>query len=239
MRLSKYLSNAGVASRRKAEEIIQSGTVEVNGEIVTVPQTQVEPSDNVKVSGRIITPPDRKAYIILNKPRGIITTMRDTHGRPTVRGLLKDLKVRVYPVGRLDKDVSGVLLCTNDGELAHRLAHPRYEIPKTYSVKVKGILTEPVIKRLREGVTLEEGKTAPAVIKNIKRKRHTNSTTMELTLYQGWKRQIKRMFREVGYPVQHLERIRFAFLETGGLPAGHYRNLTPEELTKLKKLVGI
>lgn len=235
MRLAKYIAGAGIASRRKAEDLIFKGKVEVNGETVTTPQTLVEEGDIVKVSGKEIATEEDYVYILLNKPEGFITTMRDPHRRETVELLLKDIKERIFPVGRLDKDVSGVLLFTNDGDLAYRLTHPRFQIPKTYSVKVKGLITPKATKTLREGVKLEEGKTAPAQVDKVRLNRQSNSSTFELTICQGWKRQVKRMCREVGFPVLRLQRTTFANLNTQDLPLGKHRHLTKLEVEKLKK----
>ncbi len=236
MRLSRYLACSGVASRRKAEEIIGQGTVEVNGEIVTVPQTLVGPGDTVKVRGKTVKPAEEFVYILLNKPEGFITTMNDPHQRQTVAAFLKDVKKRVFPVGRLDMDVSGVLLFTNDGSLAYRLTHPRFRIPKTYRVKVKGIIGPQAINKLREGVSLEEGKTAPAEIAKVRLNRQSNSSTFELTIYQGWKRQVKRMCRELGFHVLYLQRISFASIKTVDLPVGKHRHLTEKEVAGLYKI---
>ncbi len=236
MRLAKYIAGAGIASRRKAEELIFNGKVEVNGETVKTPQTLVESGDVVKVSGKPISPEEEHVYILLNKPEGFLTTMRDPHRRDTVTLLLKDIKERIFPVGRLDKDVSGLLLFTNDGDLAYRLTHPSFQIPKTYRVKVKGIITPKATKILREGVNLEEGKTAPAQVNKVRLNRQSNSSTFELIIFQGWKRQIKRMCREVGFPVINLQRIAFASLNAQDLPIGKYRHLTKMEVEKLKKV---
>jgi len=239
LRLSKYLSRAGVASRRKAEELIRAGMVEVNGEVAYLPQTRVNPGDIVEVSGRPVLPPSRYLYILLHKPRGYVTTMHDPGGRPAVGDILPNLPVRVYPVGRLDKDVSGVLLFTNDGELAYRLAHPSYEVPKTYRVEVAGLPAHTVLQHLRRGVILEEGKTAPAQIRKVKMINSGGNALLDVTLHQGWKRQVKRMFQAVGHPVRKMQRIRFAFLEVEGLAPGSYRYLHKIEIEGLQKLVGL
>lgn len=239
MRLAKYLATGGVASRRKAEEMIRKGLVKVNGKTVIVPQTLVSAVDEVLVAGCRVKLPSSHTYILMHKPRGYLTTMSDPRGRPSVRELMDGLAVRVYPVGRLDQDVSGVLLFTNDGELAHRLAHPRYGIRKTYRVKVRGILSNADLRGLREGIVLEEGRTAPAEVARLRLNRSSNCSVFELTLIQGWKRQVKRMCRALAHPVLRLERIRFAFLGVDNLRAGSYRHLNEIEVDKLRKLAGL
>lgn len=239
MRLVKFLAGAGVASRRRAEDIIRQGLVEVNGEKVILPQAPVTDEDEIKVSGKIINRPERFIYILLNKPAGYLTTMYDPQRRPTVGSLLKEMPERVYPVGRLDKDVDGVLLFTNDGELAHRLTHPGFGIPKTYFVQVRGIIPENALKNLREGIMLEEGKTGSVSIRHLRLNRRKRISSFEMTMKQGWKRQVKRMCRAVGFPVIKLERIRFAFLEVKDISPGSYRFLEPTEIKKLRKLAGL
>lgn len=239
MRLAKYLASAGVASRRRAEIMIREGLVKVNGRTVIVPQTLVSPDDKILVGESKIELPLSFTYILLHKPPGYLTTMKDQRGRPTVNELLDGLKVRVYPVGRLDRDVSGVLLFTNDGELAHRLAHPRYGVRKTYRVKVRGILSRADRRSLREGIMLEEGRTAPAGVSGVHLDKGSNCSIFELTLVQGWKRQVKRMCRAIAHPVISLERICFAFLGTGKLPPGGYRHLNASEVARLRKLAGL
>jgi len=238
MRLSKYLSRAGVSSRRKAEELIRQGEVKVNGKVVTLPQEDVSPEDEIRVSGESVELTEEYIYILLNKPEGYVTTMYDPGGRPTVKEFLKECPYRVYPVGRLDRDVSGVLLFTNDGELAHRLTHPSFEVPKTYRVEVKGIPSDSALENLSNGVELEEGKTAPARVSKVG---HNNkgTTLLDITLHQGWKRQVKRMCRVIGHPVLKMKRIKFAFLETGHLSTGAFRYLNPQEAKKLRQHVNL
>jgi len=239
LRLAKYLAAAGVASRRRAEVMIREGLVKVNGQTVVIPQTLVSPDDNVLVRGRKVKLPRSFTYVLLHKPPGYLTTMNDPRGRPTVNELLDGLKVRVYPVGRLDRDVSGVLLFTNDGELAHRLAHPRYGVKKTYRVKVRGILSRADRRSLRRGIMLEEGRTAPAEVSRVRLDRGSNCSIFDLTLVQGWKRQVKRMCLAIAHPVIRLERTCFAFLGTGKLPPGSYRHLDAGEVARLRELVGL
>lgn len=231
-RLQKILARAGIASRRKAEELILHGHVTVNGRVVTELGTKSDPErDHIKVDGKSIRL-QPLVYLVLNKPKGHVTTLADPEGRPTVADLLRGVKVRVYPVGRLDYDAEGLLLCTNDGELAHRLMHPRYEVPKIYQVKVKGVMEEKAFTKLRRGIVLEEGRTAPARIKPL-HKTEANSW-IELTIREGWNRQIKRMCERVGHPVLKLQRIRYGPLELGDLPLGQHRMLTPREVALLK-----
>lgn len=231
-RLQKILARAGIASRRKAEDLILHGHVTVSGRVVTELGTKADPErEHIKVDGKRISL-QPLAYLVMNKPKGYVTTLADPEGRPTVADLLKGVKVRVYPVGRLDYDAEGLLLCTNDGDLAHRLMHPRYEVPKTYRVKVKGVMEEKALAKLRRGIVLEEGRTAPARVLPI-RKTETNSW-IELTIREGWNRQIKRMCERVGHPVLKLQRVRYGPLELGDLPVGRCRKLAPHEVALLK-----
>ncbi len=237
MKLARYLSLAGVTSRRKAEELIRQGVVSVNGEVVNRPEERVSPSDRVRVREKRVEIPGEYVYLLLNKPAGVITTMEDPQGRPTVSDLVKGVKARVYPVGRLDKDTTGVLLLTNDGELSFKLQHPRYGVAKTYRAGVKGVLSSAALQKLREGIRLEEGRTAPAEVKLIKADERSTEALLEITLRQGWKRQVKRMCRAAGMKVLWLQRVRFAFLGLEGVPRGAYRHLTPGEVRRLKELV--
>ncbi|MFO7952394.1 MAG: pseudouridine synthase [Bacillota bacterium] len=237
MRLAKYLAQSGVASRRHAEEIIRQGRVEVNEIIIELPQKIVSVNDTIKVDGKLITGPEEKIYILLNKPPGYISTVKDTHGRPTVIELIKDTKARVYPVGRLDVDTSGVLLMTNDGELAHRLTHPRYQVKKTYHARVTGVPSEKSLAKLREGIYLEEVKTAPAGATMLHASTDHREALLEITLAEGKKRQVKKMCAEIGHPVINLKRVTFAGLDDNGLPEGAHRFLVEEEINYLYKLV--
>lgn len=233
-RLQKIISQAGIASRRKAEELILQGRVEVNGKVVRTLGAKADPEkDHIKLNGRLIQPGQYKVYLMLNKPKGYVTTLKDPQGRPTVIELLRGVHQRVYPIGRLDFDAEGLLLFTNDGELAEHLMHPRYETPRTYLVKVKGVLEDQEIQRLEAGVSLMDGMTAPCRIKKV-RKTAENSW-IELSIHEGRKRQIKRMLEHVGHPVLKLKRIRFAGLELLGLEVGEYRYLTGKEIQQLKK----
>ena len=224
MRLNAYLARSGVASRRKADELIKAGRVRVNGEPGEL-NTFVEPGDRVEVDGREVSA-QRLAYVLLHKPAGVVTTASDPQGRPTVVELV-DQDVRVVPVGRLDVDTTGALLLTNDGNLAHRLAHPRYEVEKVYEAEVEGEPSEEALHRLAEGVELEDGMTAPADI------RHLGPSAIELSIHEGRNRQVRRMLEAVGHSVRRLHRSRYAGLTVEGLGPGEWRALAPEEVENL------
>ncbi len=234
-RIQKIISAAGVTSRRAAEELITEGRVRVNGQVVTELGTKADPSkDHIKVDGKLINPQQPQTYIMLNKPAGFVTTMSDPEGRPTVQDLLKGVKVRVYPVGRLDYNTEGLLLLTNDGDFAHLITHPKHEFPKTYLAKVKGVLEDGQIDNLEKGIYLDDGKTAPARIKKI-RKEEANSW-LEITIHEGRKRQVRRMFDRVGHSVIRLKRVRTGNQTLGDLQEGSFRYLTNDEVTGLKEL---
>src|SRR5215212_3271350 len=216
VRLNAYLARAGVASRRSADELIKAGRVKVNGEPGQL-NTFVEARDRVEVDGEAVAA-QRLAYVLLHKPAGTVTTARDPQGRPTVVDLV-DLPERVVPVGRLDVDTTGALLLTNDGPLAHRLAHPRYGVEKVYEVDVDGRPSEEALRRLEEGVELDDGRTAPAKVRRL------GPSRLELTLHEGRKHQVRRMCEAVGHPVTRLHRNRYAGLGVGGLAAGEWREL--------------
>lgn len=237
MRLSKYLSTAGVASRRRAEEIIASGRVAIDGKVITLPQHRVKGGEEVTVDGRAVQPAKVKQYLLLDKPAGFLCTVTDPHGRPTVLDLINAGSARLYPVGRLDLDTTGLLLLTDDGELAYRLTHPRFGVEKKYSVQVKGVPGPAALRRLARGVRLEEGPTAPARVRLLRRKR--DSAHLEITLIEGRKRQIKRICAAVGHPVLRLRRTGFAFLTAAGLESGACRRLSGEEVHRLYRLVGL
>jgi 23S rRNA pseudouridine2605 synthase len=233
-RLQKIISAAGITSRRAAEELIREGRVRVNGKVVTELGTKADATkDHIKVDGKLINPKQPPTYIMLNKPVGFVTTMSDPEGRRTVQDLLKGIKVRVYPVGRLDYNTEGLLLMTNDGDFAHLITHPKHEFPKTYLTKVKGVVEESQIDNLEKGIYLDDGKTAPAKIKKI-RKEEANSW-LEITIHEGRKRQVRRMFDRVGHSVIKLKRIRTGNLSLGDLPEGSYRYLTPVEVQALRE----
>ncbi|MBM2824253.1 MAG: pseudouridine synthase [Thermoleophilia bacterium] len=234
MRLNAFLARSGVASRRRADELIRDGRVRVNGEVGEL-NTVVGEHDVVEVDGQRVEPQPLH-YVLLNKPPGVVTTAADPHGRPTVVDLVSH-EARVVPVGRLDVDTTGALLLTNDGELAHRLAHPRYGVAKVYDVDVGGSPSPEALAKLRAGVELEDGETAPAEARIIRR--GTRVSRIELTLHEGRKHQVKRMCAAVGYPVQHLHRRRYAGLRLVGLDPGQWRELTPEEVAELRRAVGL
>ena len=230
MRLNAYLARAGVASRRRADELIKAGRVRVNGapgELNTV----VGSRDVVEVDGERVRP-QKLAYVLLHKPAGVVTTARDPQGRPTVVDLVQTA-ARVVPVGRLDADTTGALLLTNDGPLAHRLAHPRYGVEKVYVADVGGRPSDETIRLLAAGIELDDGPTAPARARRLGRSR------IELVLHEGRTHQVKRMFEAVGHPVVRLHRSRYAGLDTKGLEPGEWRELTREEVDRLRRLVGL
>jgi 23S rRNA pseudouridine2605 synthase len=227
MRLAKYLASAGVASRRASEEIVRSGRVTVGGETVTDPARDVGPGDGVALDEVPVEQPAERVVYALNKPAGVLSTARDTHGRPTVVSLVA-AAARLYPVGRLDADTTGLILLTNDGELANRLTHPSFEVPKTYRATISGgPVRDAAIRALRAGVELDDGPTAPARVRRVA------ADTLELTIHEGRKRQVKRMCEAVGHPVKRLERIGFGPLELGDLKPGRHRRLTAGELRRL------
>jgi len=230
MRLNAYLARAGVASRRRADALIKAGRVTVNGARGEL-NTFVERADDVRVDGRVIGA-QRLRHVLLNKPRGTITTARDPQGRPTVVDLVGG-DVRVVPVGRLDRDTTGVLLLTNDGPLAHRLAHPRYEVEKAYVADVEGEPGDDVLRRLAEGVELDDGATAPARVRRV------GPSRLELVLHEGRNRQVRRMLETVGHPVLKLRRSRYAGLGPGRLRPGDWRDLTGAEVASLRRRVGL
>jgi 23S rRNA pseudouridine2605 synthase len=227
VRLNAYLARAGVASRRKADELIKAGRVTVNGGPGQL-NTFVGARDSVEVDGRPVAK-QRLAYVLLHKPAGVVTTASDPHGRRTVVELV-DVPERVVPVGRLDADTTGALLLTNDGELAHRLAHPRYGVEKTYVVDVTGAPSDEALRVLGEGVELEDGRTAPARVRRLAPSR------VELTIHEGRKHQVKRMLEAVGHPVTRLHRSAYAGLTPEGLEPGQWRELEPSETARLRSL---
>jgi pseudouridine synthase len=236
VRLQKLLAQAGVASRRKAEDLIAEGRVVVNGKPVTTLGTTVDPAvDVVVVDGRPVPRHAPLLYILLHKPRGYVTTCDDEQGRPTVFDLLKRQSVRLFPVGRLDVNSEGLLLLTNDGELANRLLHPRYRVPRTYLIRVQGIITAQALERLRRGMVLEDGKTLPARVEVVRQAE--KSCWLRMTLYEGRHRQIHRMLQRCGgYSVTRLRRIAMGPLTLAGLPPGRYRPLESFEVVRLKRV---
>ncbi len=231
MRINKYIASCGVASRRVADELISKGKVSVNGKNLQEPGYDVRENDVVRVFGRIIQPESRKAYYLLNKPTGYVTTTMDKEGRPTVMDLVQE-DIRLFPVGRLDYNTSGLLILTNDGDLSNRLMHPSREFPKTYRVRVAGTVTQKDVKQLERGIDIGNFVTSPAKATLIRHDR--NSSVVELTIYEGKNRQVRRMFKALGYPVQELERIGLGNLGIGRLARGSYRKLSREEIEYLK-----
>lgn len=231
-RLQRYMARAGVASRRKCEELIACGRVSVNGAVVTEPGSRVYPGDAVALDGREIRPEARR-YILINKPAGVVTSVSDPQGRPTVTQLIGS-RERLFPVGRLDLETTGLLLITNDGDLAHRLMHPSFEIDKVYVAGIKGEISAADIERLGTGVQLEDGMTAPAKAQVVGRRRQ--GSLIELTIHEGRKRQVRRMLEAVGHQVISLHRCRYAMLTDEGLAPGDFRELREGELQTLRQL---
>ena len=233
-RLQKVMAHAGVASRRKSEEIIKEGRVKVNGKVVTEMGVKVDPEvDKIEVDEKVISK-EKRVYLLLYKPEGYVTTVDDPRGRKTVLDLIKGIKQRIYPVGRLDYDTSGLLLLTNDGQLTYVLTHPSHEIEKTYLVKAKGYISDQKLNNLEKGIELTDGLTAPAKAELINRK--SENTEFTLTIHEGRNRQVRRMCKKIGNPVNKLKRISFAHLDLSELNPGEYRHLSDEELKKFKDL---
>ncbi len=236
VRLQKAIARSGIASRRKAEELIQQGLVTVNGETVMTLGAKVDPvHDHIKVNGRHLKsqPPDM--FLMLNKPLGYISTLHDPAGRPTIKALVPKPSLRLFPVGRLDYDSEGLLLLTNNGDIAQACLHPAHHVPKTYLVKIKGILEDQEIQQLRHGLMLEDGPTAPAKVKKAG-KAEANSW-VEITIHEGRNHQVKRMFEQIGHPVIRLKRIQFGPLNLGTLPPGQTRYLTDKEANALRQIL--
>ncbi len=234
-RLQNILALSGVASRRASAELILGGFVEVDGRVVREKGLRLDPEKHrIKVKGKEIGAPEKKYYFLLNKPPGYISTVSDTHGRRKVLDLFADIPARLYPVGRLDKDTTGVLIVTNDGELAHRLAHPGYEVEKEYRVTVDKALDKITITRMSEGVDIEGKKTSPCLIKAAGGSKDKN--VYSVRLHEGRKRQIKKMFESVGAVVRELDRVKYAGLSCKSVPVGSRRELTRDEVTRLKKI---
>lgn len=235
-RLQKVLAARGVASRRKCEELILAGRVTVNGTKIDQLGFKVDDEhDKIEVDGKVIGKVPF-VYLMLHKPTGVITSASDPQGRKVVTDLVKDIKERVYPVGRLDLDTSGLLLMTNDGELANKIAHPSFEIDKVYLATVKGIPSEEALKRLREGVMLEDGMTYPAQAELTFKDPQLNQATIKLIIHEGRNRQVRRMCQAVGHPVVKLKRVQLGFLTLGKLAPRQYRMLTPQEVDRLRQL---
>ncbi|RED61574.1 pseudouridine synthase [Cohnella lupini] len=232
-RLQKVLANAGVASRRKCEELITAGKVTVNGEVVTELGVKADPTkDAITVSGKPIKK-EAKVYIIFNKPKGVITSVSDPQGRSVVTDYLKEIKERLYPVGRLDYDSEGLLLMTNDGDLAHKLTHPSHHVPKTYHATVERVPHGNALEKLQKGIKLEDGMTAPAEVEYHDIDPEKKFATISITIHEGRNRQVRRMFEAINHPVTRLKRISFGGLQLGNLQRGKNRRLSAEEVSKL------
>ena len=232
MRINKYIAQAGVASRRKADELIAAGNVKVNGAVLREPGYNVEEGDVVEINGRRIEAQEKKVYILLNKPLGYVTTVSDDKERLTVMDLVKDVDARIFPVGRLDYNTSGMLIMTNDGDFAYKLTHPKHELTKTYRARVAGVLSTEKVWKLRNGVDIGGFVTSKArvdVVRGLPK-----STIVDITIHEGKNRQVRKMFKAVGNNVQELERIAIGNIRLGRLAEGHYRKLTKEEIEYLK-----
>lgn len=232
VRLQKYLANCGIASRRKAEEMIRAGRITVNGAVVTSMGEKIDPAKvRVSCDGKPVIPPKEFVYILLNKPKGYVTTLSDPQRRPIVTSLVEDLPERLFPVGRLDLDTEGALILTNDGSLAQKIQHPSHETSKTYEALVQGHPGQRKLRQLEEGILLEEKMTAPASIKVLK---HLHRQTLvQITIHEGRKRQVKKMFEFIGNPVINLKRIAYGRLHLGKLPTGKYKMLNHRDLKKI------
>lgn len=238
MRLHVYIAHSGLCSRRAAEKLIEEGRVEVNGELVLEMGIKVGPDDEVRVDGNPVR--ISKHYtVLLNKPTGVVTTLSDPQKRPTIVRYLPDYGVRFKPVGRLDMDTEGLLICTNDGELAHRLAHPSFGIEKEYQAVISGIPSERALNDLRRGVFIEGKRTAPAKVEVIHTEERKNTTGIRITIHEGRKRQVRNMFELVGHPVKSLRRIRIGPLRIRGMRPGECRLLGKDELNELRTLVAL
>ncbi len=236
-RLQKVMARAGVASRRRCEELIAAGLVQVNGKVVTEPGVKVNPAvDKIRVGGEALNFSPATQYILMYKPRGYITTMSDEKGRRKITDLLKDVTGRVYPVGRLDYDSEGLLLLTNDGDLTYTLTHPSHQVLKTYQARVAGVPDPVKLKQMEKGLPLEDGLTAPARVR-LRGERDGNAL-LEITIHEGRKHQVKRMCEYIGHPVMRLKRIKFGNLRIDDLKPGQYRHLSGDELKTLKERSG-
>jgi len=237
VRLQKFIAQCGAGSRRAAERMMQEGRVSVNGQVVTTLGVQIDPEqDKIRLDNKLLKGAEPLTYILFYKPKGCLTSMKEEGSRPAIPQFLERIKIRVFPVGRLDYDAEGVLLLTNDGELAKILSHPRYNIPRRYLVKVKGIPSAEKLSSLKRGIRLEDGLTRPAVARRKGTTKAGNSW-VDITVWEGRNRLIKRMFLQIGHPVQKLKRVQFSFLGLAGLLPGRYRYLTPDEIKRLRAIV--
>lgn len=231
MRLQKYLAKCGVASRRGAEQFIKDGRICVNGKIVTEMGAKVMPNDSVTFDGKSVKPEKKLYYILLNKPSGVLSSVKDDRGRECVVDLIEGVDARLYPVGRLDYDTTGLLLLTNDGDFMQKVTHPSFEIWKTYQAVVKGVPTETDVKRFADGIMLDDGKTLPALLDVVGYK--GNNAIVEVSIREGRNRQVRRMMERIGHPVNSLKRIAFGSLQLGDIKPGKWRFVLPEEIKKL------
>lgn len=236
VKLQKFLASCGVASRRECERLIADGRVSVNGDLAGV-GSRIDASSDVVTLDGVVLAHERNVYVVLNKPKGVVTSVKDSHHRRTVLDLITGVDTRIFPIGRLDMDVTGTLLLTNDGELTHRLSHPKFEIDKIYLAWVAGHVGHEALRRLRKGVRLEDGMTAPARANVVKKE--GNSTLIRLTIHEGRKRLVKRMCAAVGHPVHDLRRIRIGTIESQGLMPGEWRYLNEDEIEDLKRLANL
>jgi len=237
-RLNKILAISGITSRRRADELISSGLVTVNGLVEKrVGSKAVWGVDSINVDGHPVPDPPKKIYLLLNKPFGYVSTLHDPEGRPIIRDLFKDVKERIYPVGRLDFDSSGLLILTNDGELAFRLMHPKFHIPRTYKVIVEGVISDKSVERLKKGVSLDDGPTNPARVRIIETQQ--GRSVVRITIFEGRSREIRRMCEAVGHKTLKLTRIGYGNLDLGDLKVGKYRHLKNVEVKALRKSVGL
>lgn len=236
IRLNKFLAQAGVASRREVDKMIVEGKIKVNGRVVRTLGTKIDDEkDRVEFRGKRVEKGEEMVYLMLNKPPGYLVTLKDPFRRPTIKDLLPSLEERIYPVGRLDYDSEGLLLLTNDGELAHRLTHPRYRVPKNYVVEVKGVPDSSKISRLEKGISIDGKKTAPARITRLSGS--SKKTLLRIEIHEGRKREVKRMFEAVGHRVLHLKRDGFGGMRLGNLQTGKWLFLTQKEVESLKSQV--
>lgn len=235
-RLQKVMAHAGIASRRKSESMIEAGRVKVNGKVITELGFQVKKSDSIEVDSVPIQK-EKLVYFLLNKPRGVVSTASDPKNRETVVDLLHEVEERIYPVGRLDYDTTGVLLLTNDGELANKLMHPKYSVEKTYLAKVKGRVTREDIRQLEKGVVFDKVKSAPAKARIINYDRKKDYSTVELIIHEGKNHQVKKMMKAINHPIEKLTRTQYGFLSVEGMQSGVFRELKQFEINKLYQLV--
>lgn len=237
MRINKYIASCGIASRRKAEELITENRVKVNGNIVSELSFQIdENKDKVEVDGKVIGLEEKLVYVMLNKPEGYVTTVKDQFDRKSVIDLVKDIDARVYPIGRLDYETSGLLLLTNDGDLTYKLTHPKHEVDKTYVATLKGIPTASEMTNFEKGLYIEDYKTSPAKIKIVKKNEEKNYCVCEIKIHEGRNRQVRKMCRAINHPVMNLRRKAMGKIVLSDVEVGQYRYLTSEEVDYLKKI---